>query len=296
MKYIIKIDYFENFYFYLCTLALPISPSQKIYQKSWLNDIKPLTNSQKFTLEKFKELLIKNKLLKYQFKAYYNYINHAVSCDVTSKKNQIIFNKIFTSWNNNFSNFYKNEFPLLNQWKKLLNNQFKNDKLIQLILETLAILYNTPIKNPAVNIFLLPSVKNYSSGAAIKIDKKSPIIQLNISHYPLNDKTHPLGILFHELIHAYYENPYFVNLIKKNFTQIDKINYLKEITASSLFPNGTMAEKYLNIQTKKLRINLSQKYTRPLLTLAREYLAEKKPFDSRYINKLYKIIYSKKGK
>lgn len=172
MKFTTKTDYFENFFFFLCTLAVTKNPSQKIYKKNWIKKINPISNSKKYYLKKFREIYIKNQFLKYTIAAHYNsQQRHWV---ITSAEDQKIINNIFNNWNDIFLNFYNRELPLLKQWKKILDQQLKDNKIIQPILKTTSKLYNTPIKNTEVKIFLLPSIKNYTSGGVVITEKKLP--------------------------------------------------------------------------------------------------------------------------
>ncbi len=292
MKFNIIIDRWENFYFFVETLALSKTSFQKSCRNLWQKEIGNIPPERNQELKNFIIIQKKYHLLNSHLKPQFNKNKNLwkIYSSKVSKKDLGILNRVFNNWNSIFNKFYEKEFTLLQLWKKAIERHFLNKKFILQILRILSILYNSKKQLPTAKFFLLPSTKTHTRGFTIRIKNKSPAIYIYISRYPLKQSKYPIGIIFHELIHAYFERPYFMSLILKHFSEEEQKVSIGEIACSTLFPYGVLAQKYLGIPSYKLRTNIPNKYTAPLLGLTKQYIRGKKPFDEKYLKTLYLLI------
>lgn len=292
MKFNVIIDRWEIFYFFVETLALSKTPFQKSCKNLWQKEIGNIPLGRNQELEKFIIIHKKYHLLNSHLMAQFNKNKSLwrIYSSEVNEKDLGILNSVFNNWNSIFNKFYEKEFTLLQSLEKAIEKYFLNKKLILQILKILSTLYYSKKQLPTVKIFLLPSTKTHTRGSMIRIKNKSPAIYIYISRYPLGQSKYPIGIIFHELIHAYFERPYFMSLIRKHFRKEEQRACIREVVCSTLFPYGVLAQKYFGIPPYKLRANIPSKYTTPFLKLTSKYIKGKKPFDEKYLKTLYLLV------
>jgi len=199
--------------------------------------------------------------------------------------------KVFSTFSCRFNNLFNEDSEYLQEWKKTLKERINNKELIQNFNSTLSFLFNTKPLEKNIKIYLLLSSPSQCGGGA-NMDKKS--ITLEISRYPISKANQVVGIIWHELIHLYFEKSYYMPLLERKFDQ-ETANLVKEATASFLLPNGILGKSFLNINKLSLNIKISTDYNKLLLDLTNEYVKSKRPFDEFYIENAASHLAELKG-
>jgi len=295
MKFNIKISKSANFYFFVQNLSEWHFSNRSEYNQIWREKLGNFSNAEETSLKEFAKI---HK--KYTFGK--NYLGRFF---FTSKKpmeqlQKLIFandfhkvNSAFKLFQRHFNTIFKKDLPVLKNWKKLIEaNLKKNSKITQEIDKRLSILYETKPSRQIIKIFLLLSAGKTSGGGA-NIEKQKSIT-LEISGSPPEKINDALGIVWHELIHLYFEKENYCPLIEKTLPQVpeDKKMKIREATTSALFPNGILGKRYLGLKSKgALHFSLLKaSQTIPLLKMTKEYVGKNLALDESYIKKIYRII------
>jgi len=294
MKFSLVVKKWANFYFFIQNLSEWHKNNRRDYNIFWEKEIGPFSQGEKNALKQFKKIRSKYKPKSHFEQSFYIAKNPWKEFKKSSLVEEYrIIKKIFSLLWPKFNNLYKKDLPLLRKWQKILNKQINNPATIKIISRTLKILYNAQLTQHNVNIFLLLSTPNCTGGSA-NIDSQS--IGIEISRYPLQGANQAIGIIWHELIHLYFEKKYFIPLLLRHFEKDNpSIGLILEITASSLFPNGALGQDILQIpKSKFLNVKIPPQFNKTILNFTKKYIENEKKFDNNYIKKLLPIAQSLK--
>jgi len=296
MKFRIIIKKWTIFYFFIQNLSEWHFSCMKEYNTIWRQEFGPFTEQQENLLKQFNNVH-QNYSFGKNYLGQYFYFNdeplQLLQTIIPTDKFEVI-SKTFSMFKNKFDIFYEKENVLLKNWQKLLEEKLNNANQNKLITETLKILYNNKNSEDEVDVFLLPSTGNVTSGSGNIGNTKS--IAIAISHQPLENHNHIMAVLWHEVVHRFFEKEHFFPLIQQIFTSDqDAINLVKEATVSSLFPNGLLGKKFFEINNNSLNKKLPESYNNPILKLTEQYLEQNKAFDQKYVNNIYSITSDLKG-
>jgi len=296
MKFSIIINKSANFYFFIQNLSEWHFSNRKDYNVLWRKELGQFSSQEENALKQLKEIHSRYPFGKlYLGRQFFLEENPwAILEPKLSPEDFTNLENIFSSFKKKFDNFYSKELILLEKWQMTLQKKLDNENLITAINATLAKLYDAPPFSKDIIIHLLPSNENHSGGAGGIIDNRS--INLEISRSPLERVSHAIGIIFHEITHLYFEKQSFLLRVNKKYlNNSDAVNLVKEATNSSLFPNGALGIKFLNIKDGLLNAKIPSKYTGKLLILTNKYIGEGRQFDDEYIETIYSLVSELKG-
>mgnify|MGYP001617118409 CR=1 FL=1 len=292
MKFEFIISKWANFYFFISNLSEWHFSCRTFYNEFWRKELGGFSKKEKKSLKLFAKLHEKYPFGSDFFgQIFFVKKNPLINLKrERPKKDFQLLKEIFKIFVPNFEKLYKKELPLLKIWEKNLKEYSNKILIVRQLNTNLAFLYHTKPIQKNIKVYLLFSSPNLSGGGT-NMDGES--ITLEISRYPLKAINQVIGIIWHELIHLYFENDYFLPLINETFASDQKkISLLKEAAASSLLPNGVLGVNLLKIKSKLLNSKIPSKYNRPFLRLSKEYLRKKKFFDKQYIRNAVSIILS----
>jgi len=297
MKFSIVINKLANFYFFIQNLSEWHFSNRKDYNILWRKELNQFSTKEENALKKFKEIHLRYPFGKFYLGRQFFLEENpwaALEQKLSLEELESIKN-IFLLLEKKFNNFYKNEFILLKKWQATLRKESSNENLITIVNVILSKLYNASPFSKEITIYILPSTKSHSGGTGGIIDNKS--INLEISRSSLEKVNRAIGIIFHEITHLYFEKQSFLPLVSKWYpNDPDTVNLVKEATSSSLFPNGILGIKFLNIKNGLLlNTKIPPKYNEKLLLLANRYVKEDRPFDDEYIETIYSLVSELKG-
>jgi len=296
MKFNIIVKKWAIFYFFVQNLSEWHFSCIKEYNEEWLKELGSLTKNQIMLLEKFREIHLKysfgNNFLGSHFYLRKKPIK-SLKKSTTLQEAKII-RRVFSSMEKKFNLLYVKELPLLREWQNILEKKLKNHQKTKLIIKSLNKIYNVNNPKKGFNIFLLPSKKDITAGWGYIGDDKSMAIA--ISSQSLKNCNHTIAVIWHEAIHRFFEKEYFLPIVKGLFPDDqDAINLIKEVTVSSLFPNGLFGKKFLGIKAKSLNRKLPNKYNESILGTINHYIKNGQHLDEKYIKKIYSITKKLKG-
>jgi len=296
IKFSIIIDKWANFYFFVQNLSEWHFSNRKDYNILWRRELGPFSLEEESALSKFKEIH-----LRYPFgKPYLGRQFFLEENPWTVLKQKLLFEdfiglkNIFSLLEKKFDTFYNKELALLEKWQNALQKELDNKNLITAINITLGKLYDVAPLSKDITIYLLPSSEVYSGGTGGIINDVS--INLEISRFSSKKINHAIGIVWHEITHLYFERRSFLARVSKKYpNDADAVNLIKEAVNSSLFPNGALGIKFLNIKKGLLNSKIPQRYTGKILALTNKYIEKDKSFDNKYIETMYRLTSELKG-
>lgn len=296
MKFSVVINKWANFYFFVQNLSEWHFSNRKDYNILWRRELGPFSLDEENAISKFKEIH-----LRYPFgKSYLGRQFFLEENPWTVLEQKLLLEDftnlqdIFSLLEKKFDIFYKKEFALLGKWQTALEKELDNKNLTTAINITLGKLYDTPPLSKDITIYLLPSSESYSGGTGGVIDNIS--VNLEISRSPSKKLNHAIGIIWHEITHLYFERQSFLARVSKKYpNDPDAVNLIKEAVNSSLFPNGVLGIKFLNIKGGLLNIKIPRGYTEKILIPTNKYIEMGKSFDDEYIGTIYNLISGLKG-
>jgi len=296
MKFSIVINKSAIFYFFVQNLSEWHFSNRKDYNILWQEELGQFSSEEEDALRQLREIHPKYPFGKsYLGRQFFLEENPWI---ILGKKlpqeDYISLKNIFSLLERKFDDFYKEELILLKRWQTTLQEELSDENLVTPINSTLSRLYDAPPFIKDIAIYLLPSSETHFGGTGGIIDNRS--INLEVSHIPLGKVKLALGVIFHEVIHLYFEKQSFLTRISKKYpNDHDTVALIKEATASSLFPNGSLGTKFLNIKNELLNTKIPKEYTEKLLLLVNRYIKEDKPLDDEYIETIYNSVYKLKG-
>jgi hypothetical protein len=296
MKFLFSVNKWTNFYFFVQNLSEWHFSNQKYYNQMWKKEFGSFSTKEKESLRKFKKIHLKYPFGKqYLGRPFFLRKNPWKTLEKQlSKKELTDLKNIFSIFQSKFEVIYKKDLPLLLKWQKELQKKANDKLLINPINKTLAVLYNTPLLRKKIKVYLLFSSPTVFGGKA-GIDNKS--IALEISRYPIKNIKSAIGAIWHEVIHACFENYYFLPLLRKSFPRDQEaIDLLQEVTVRVVFfPGGILEKKFLKISTPLSGIPKKhiQSFFK-LRELVKKYIQKNKPLDKEYIGKALSLLYDLK--
>lgn len=318
MKFKIRCTKLSNQFFFLSNMSRWRFWCRKEYNREWLKIIGKLDKIEKKTLDDFAAIL--NKYSQSQSKIRLPDLFSLTSKEkiwhlakkALSQKDYLLFRNIFKIFDFKYRKIWRiikldkklAEFSLRNNLKKY-QNQIKNS------VRDISILYNKKFPSQKLfNIYLIILPKTVK-GRGGKYGRSSVVLEGSVTSFK---EKRMIEIMIHEIIHSYFESPYFyslvVSFIKKkellNLFQKSKILkqtgsvyfVIKEIIAGSLIPKGYLSKKYFDYTNNISPINLkkSKKYyqlldfaVQPLYPTIKEYLQRKKPIDKEFLKKIIEV-------
>ena len=236
-----------NFFFFLMNLSKGDNYFKEEYRKEWLKIIGPLSKKEKVQLKKFakvlKEISKKKSLIGLFFDPEVRG-NLTIIRNKISLKNYKIIGETINLFSLKFNKIWKKLGKDKNKVKVQFEKLIKNfPHFIKVIKELKQFYHKNSLPNK-VNIYLilLPSSLK-SGGGRFNRDKKVIVLYGN-SKRMVSKKT--LAIFFHELIHLWFEWPYFEKLLDKYLKNPAKKHLIKEQTANFLLPSGYLWKKYFS--------------------------------------------------
>ncbi|MEK9150601.1 MAG: hypothetical protein AAB411_00735 [Patescibacteria group bacterium] len=296
MKFSVITNKWANFYFFVQNLSEWHFSNRKDYNILWRGELGQFSLEEKIALSKFKKIQLRYPFGKsYLGRQFFLEENPWIVLDKKLLPEDFTNLKdIFSLLEKKFDAFYNKELVLLKKWQITLQKELSNKNLITAINMTLGKLYDVFPLSKDITIYLLPSSESHSGGTGGVIDDIS--INLEISRSPLKKVNHAVGIIWHEIIHLYFERQSFLARVSKKYPDDpDAVNLIKEVVASSLFPNGALGIKFLNIKSGLLNTKIPQKYTEKILILTNKYVETDRPFDDEYMETIYSLVSELKG-
>ena len=278
-KFIVK--KWANFYFFLQNLSEWHFRVRKNYNLIWKKELGPFSQKEKALLQKLKKLHLKYGFgEKYLGQYFYLKKNpwKTLAKQLTRKERKELQN-IFSAFESKFEILWKRELPLLKKWQKKLQKETNLKSLIEPIAKTLSQFYNQKAPQK-IKVYLLLSPTGIGGTANLK----NRAITLEISRYSQKKSKKAIGLVWHEVIHAFYED-YLLELLNKKLPQIkDKKlkNSISEATARAFFPSGILGKKFLKLKEKP---EIPKKIQVPFLKLIKKYLKLRKPCDLDFVTK-----------
>lgn len=296
MEFSVIINKQANFYFFVQNLSEWHFSCRKNYNIFWKEKLGQLSLSEKEALKDFKNLQAKYSFGKNFFGEFF-FISKSPLEKMQDQKeisnNEIeVLKKIFSIFSHRFNLIFEDDYKYLQKWKDILEKHINNKDLIQDFNSILSVLFNTKPLKKNIKIYLLLSSPNQCGGGA-NMDDES--ITLEISRYSTEKINQIAGIIWHELVHLYFQQDYLMPLLgSKNLDQ-ETINLVKEAAVSSLLPNGILGKDFLKVNAPLLNVKIPANYNKFILNTTNEYVKNKKPFDDNYIKNIISGLADLKG-
>ena len=288
MEFSIVINKQANFYFFVQNLSEWHFSCRKRYNVFWTKELGDFSKEEKNALKRFKEIHLKYTFGKLYLGRHF-FIEKNPWETISKKLSDGEYKEIkdtFLLLEKKFEKLYKKDYLLLENWKSILEKSLNNQK--DTINNILSKIYNINPLEKDINIYLLFSSDDQSGGGA-NINDRSISVEVSRCHF--DQKNRIAGIIWHELIHLYFEKKYFLNLLNEKFGyKREKISLIKEMTDSLLFPNGVLGKSLLGVKRTSLNARISIDNKDKLIKLTEEYVKEKKKFDNSYIEKIYNSV------
>jgi hypothetical protein len=292
MKFYISVDKLSVFYFFIQNLAEWHFSNQRDYNTLWRKELGQFSPDEESAIKRFKEIHLRYSFGKLYLGKYFFLETDpwTILRQNLPKEDFAKLENIFSLLAGKFDLFWSKEIVYLNRWQKELDRNLNGFQLTKSIIDILKIIFNTSVENDAeVKIHLLSSSTNHTGGGA---SIGSHNITVEASRYSLKNVNHVIGIIWHETIHACFQNQYFFPLILERFSRDQKkIDLINEITIGSLFPRGILGMRLLkNRPVQTLLDGVTAEQTIKLLNLTKEYVNNPKPFDETYIQSVAEIL------
>lgn len=291
MKFRFLFSRLANFFFFLHTLSDWHPSCRQEYEQWWKQQIEITSQHQK-SLFKLKNILTRHWKDNGSFLGTTFFLSPDPFPAVKSLLSTNEFNTLkegFFLFEDSFNRIYRADEPLLKEWAETLTRSFNVKQEYRNILEMLQILYHIDHLPKQVNVYLTLCSPPKDSGGGGGSVWDSKLLWIEISRMPRSAYTQMLGILFHEFIHFIFEKEYFRSLVRTHSRQ--SLN-LHEVTSTSLFPRGILAQHILHVPPPPLEYYryVSSSSVPKLLTLVEQYIKARKPFDEMYIKQLAEIV------
>jgi len=315
-----------NKFFFISNLSEWHFSCRKLYNQDWLKQVGYLTEKEKKALKQFKKILKKYNFRKDNYLGFLfiTLSEKKVWANLKKRVSKRKFDKIrmiFKIFEPKFEQIWFKEKKNLRQAKQILNKSLK-EKRIKNLINDLFLLFpkKSGYKILTFQIYLLGhlSTKYYIAGGA-NIGENKITIELSQITSKTGVEEKCLRVIFHEIIHAFFEKPNFREALGKFLGKqnLDKFTQTKvyqeigsfetiinEMIVHSLLPNGYLGEKYFHLKTKERIGNIKEiekkkiKQYQDFLKLAtyylystlKKYLRKKKPLDENYIAQTFRIF------
>lgn len=280
-----------NFYFFIQNLSEWHFSCRKQHNIFWEKELGGFSKEENNALKKFREIHTKYPFGKSYLGRYFFIEKNPwkILKEKLSKEEYEEIKNIFNLLKEKFEKLYKKNRPNIKNWQNILNKNLNAQK--EEINNILGRLYNTDPLEKNIDVYLLFSSEKQNGGGANIGDGS---VSVEVSRCPFNQENRIRGIIWHELIHLYFEKGYFLDTLHKEFEfDEEKISYIKEIIDSLLFPNGVLGKSILGVKRESLNSRISIENKGKLLKLTERYVEEKRKFDEKYIKKINNYIENK---
>jgi len=292
MKFKIHLTEVTNFFFFLANLNKWQPWCREEYNKIWIKLTGKLTSEEKEILKKFRLVLkrtSKKEPLLYGlfFQSNGKLIWSSLKKKLSSQDYNIV-KKTFTTFRKRFDKIWY--FLRIKKIKKDFEQYINNFKYTNLILKDLANFYSKTPNRKLTRIFLILLPSQIKTGGGRYDSKNQSIILEGSSSRLMSSKT--IEIFFHELIHLYFEKPYFEDLLNKYLKSRLVRHFIKEVIAGSLLPNGYLSQRYFKKPLSKIQsknLPFIQKISLKLVPIVKNYLDHNKKIDKALIKKVMKL-------
>lgn len=295
MEFRLHVNKWAVFYFFVQNLSGWHFSNRKNYNILWRKELGWFSIEEEEALKQFKEIHIK-----YPFGKFYLGRQFFIGQDpwialekTISREDCDSLKNIFSLLDGKLQKLYKKESSLLISWQKIIHSKLSDKNSTKQINTTLSKLFNADPITKDIDIYLLPSSENMTGGSGGTVNNRS--INLEISRYQQNSVNHAIGIIWHEVIHLYYERKYLLPLLSKMYSNDDSVKLVRETINSSLFPNGVLGIKFFKNKSVTLNNKIPSEYTTKLLELTSLFVNKEKAFDEKYIKKLFSLVSKLKG-
>ncbi|MDD4761575.1 MAG: hypothetical protein PHZ25_00930 [Candidatus Pacebacteria bacterium] len=321
MKLNIKLSKIANFFFFLSNLTEWHFSCRKDYNEVWLKN-HPLSNEEKESLEKLRNILkkhgIRNNQEKITYLGRFFYLYNNKEC--WKKLSYEVNSRDFEEIKKTFS-LFKKRFELI--WKEYKDDRIKifrkeiSNKRVKSLFKDLSFFFNNNQKDN-INVVLLISPLEKEATASGSSNTGNNSVTFEYPKLELNSWQikHAIGVLAHEIAHLFFDQRYIKYLKnavieefsdKKLSNHFDLKSIIEESVVSSFAPTGYLVQKYFNFSigslffndldkllnvedVKKLRVLIVKYAVWQLMPINMYYLKNKKIIDEKYIFKTAKII------
>ena len=280
-----------NFYFFIQNLSEWHFSNRKDYNVLWREELGQFSPEEEVAIKRLKDVHLRYPFGKLYLGRYF-FLDENPWVALEQEISQEDFNElrnIFSLLENKFNLFWEKELPLLLEWYKELTSKINDASLTEPLVNLLKIIFSTPPSESDIRISLLPSSPIHTGGGA-NIDKKN--ISLEISRYPLEEANHAMSLIWHETIHLCFQKQYFLPLVEAQFpNDRQKSDLVNEVAIRSLFPRGILGIRLFKNKPGNRLMNMTDpQQTTEILNLTKEYIDNKKIFDSEYIKRMTEIL------
>jgi hypothetical protein len=288
-----KILRYANLYFFIQNLSEWHVSTRKKHNEVWRTELSFSVEADT-CLQEFKKIHEKYPFGdNYLGRPFFLYDNPWPEVELlVGKHNTLKIKDIFTKLEPYFDIIYKRDESLLQEWAlNIINPEFvKNASYLN---KTLANFYGCQQYNKHCTIYLLLSTEKKNGGTAGTINDHA--ITLEVSRTPIKLDRHTINILWHELIHLYFRNYTLYPLLKEcTGSNWEIMNKVDELIASSLLPNGLLAQHTLAIIDElgtegKFNTRVDSDEIIQVQKLIYPYLRQKKTIDIKLVQELCAI-------
>jgi len=293
MEFKIKYNKWSNFLFFVEMLSgwnTRLSPSSIC--NYWETQFGKLSSKEKNALNLFKRACINYQHSKNFFReAFFNKENpwQYLKNNMSLERYNILYNA-YQVLKNKFKQIYETDLSKIKSWRSVLPVE-KNEKII---FKKLNFLYNTNLSfdDQSVDVYIMLSSPKRTDALAMQ-NSKSIILELSQQKQTPNSIKHVMCLIWHEVIHLYFERKYYYQLIQKKIANKKKQDKIKELTACSLFPRGVLAQDFFGLNhnlQNSIHYKVSKLASEKIVNLSKKYIREKQYFDESYIKRINLII------
>ncbi len=292
VKFKIRLTKLTNFFFFLANLSEWRVWNRHEYNQEWLRLTGKLSLEEEKTLNQFCQVLrdtSKKEPLLYTL--FFQPDRKLIWPSAKKKLHPQDYNaveKTFKVFQKRFDKIWDNS--RAKKVKKDFKQYINNFEYSELILQDLGDFYSKALSKKVINIFLILLPIKIKTGGG-RYDPKNQAIVLEGSPARLTSlKT--VAIFFHELIHLYFEKPYFENLLNKYQINSSTKYHIKEVIAGSLLPNGYLSQKYFKKslwRNQSQNLPLTQKLSLRLTPTVKKYFSYNKRIDKPLIQEVIKL-------
>ncbi|MCL4367088.1 hypothetical protein M1563_02875 [Patescibacteria group bacterium] len=313
-----RISKSANLFHFISNLTSWHFSVRTVYRDIWLQETGPLSSNEKKVLGDIEKLF-----QKYSFGP--KYWGRVFLVESDSKVWQVAKNKFNTKelqlfqsaaevFLPRFKKVWRKEKFLLNYWACLLKENNKKFPSKQLI-DDLNIFFGTDVEIKQVTVILLISSEYYFNGGA-NLDPGIVTLEIGINSSQVIQRS--LMVLWHELIHSFWQNRQYEELIDKIakekksklrlsqsfFGQRPLENIINEAILESLLPKGYLAQKYFSFNTEEnydREIDILKNHQKDmsywrtyagyhLMPISRKYIENGRSLDALYIRQVLRVL------
>lgn len=292
MKFHITIAKGANFYFFVQNMAQWHFSTIPAFTTYWEQHLGSLSRLERQPLSKFARIH-----QRYSFGSltplYVAFLGERIQWQIVkqtvSEEEYEIVRKIFANLKPKFLSLYNTELPALRVWQKKLSQTLPHHPQNNEIITLLSKLY-VPDAGPTPNrdMYIFPVISAPSRRRYATAYPEKSTVLLPLSAVSLQEMADTLGIIWHEVIHLYFDQPFFIPRLQKIFSNdLGHVSQIMELTASALFP-GLLAHRFFNIPIPtSLHANIaSPALSQETLKLITPYVKNRRPFDEEYIRQI----------